>query len=135
MVVVACFVLNGWLCGVRVLLCFCSSFNCFVVLFLYIWFGCKCDKHVCFFPVFCAYLAGLVLLFGFGRFSVGRGPFLFLISFYFLLVFCFVILVSLYVWELFFWRVLGEVRPEGPAHLILSLPGFFSFLCGKVRVR
>ena len=73
---VACLVLNGWLCGVSVLLCFFSSFNGYMFLFLCIWYSCKCAKM----PAFqhcLANLAGFVLLFGFGRFRVRWGPFLF----------------------------------------------------------
>ena len=47
---VACFVLNGWLCGVNVLLCFCSSFN--FLWFFYCVFGLVanvCAKTLVFF--------------------------------------------------------------------------------------
>ena len=94
---------------------------------------------------FFAHLVGFVILFGFGRFRVRWALFWFLSFFLFCLfcLFCFVlcflvfVLYFMFVW-CFFWKVLGELRPGGPPHLTLNLPGFsvllflFVFLGGVV---
>ena len=88
-------------------------------------YSCKCVRMLVFH--YClASLVGFVLVFGIGRFRVRWGPFLFwfyVVSLLFLLFFVVVV---------FFWKVLGEARPEGPLRLTLNFPAFFSlfvFFC------
>ena len=91
------------------------------------------------------HLVDFMFLFRFWRFRVRWGPFLFWFPF---CVLCVVLLllhfIVLFVGVFLFWKVLGEVRPEGPPHLTLNLPGFlvclvcfvdFCFCSGRFRVR
>ena len=96
---VACFVLNGWLCGVSVLLC--SFLALMVLCFCLCVFRTAANALKC---LFCSLLA------------------FFLFCWFFILVFalfcCF---------GIFFRKVLGQVGPEGPPHLNLNLPGLLLF--------